>query len=646
MSNIKICVFACVCVLLLAATTMAEAIKFSSFFGGQGAEELYEMCVDNSGNVIIIGKICCENTDEFPLVNAFDSICGGTTETFITKFDPEGNIVFSTFLGGSNDEFGYALAVDSSGYIIAGGVTGSNNDFPLLNAIDSTVYDMGDGYLARLAPDGQLLFSTYFGANGSNAVRAVNVGPDGAIIIGGFAGPGLPVTPDALQPMYNGGNGDAYICKLSTGGDSILYCSYLGGTEFEEINSMTLDNENSIYFGGMTKSNGTTFPLLNAIDNHFGDSADAFIAKFTSDLQLVYCTYIGGESPLQIEEDEDNISALATDVDGRLYITGRTRCTDFPLVNPLDFAIDGLADGFIVILSSAGDSVLFSSYWGGNSNYTNIQAVEPSADGSFYIAGLTKDTDYPLLCAVDSIYNQTVYPFEGFITKFDQCGSQVLWSSYLGGEHADAINGAQVSGDQLFLAGSTQSSDFVLVNPVDSSLGGEDIFLMTIDICDDPDCDWLCSLSDNCPDEYNPDQADVDGDGVGDVCDPCTDTDGDGYGNPGFSANTCPEDNCPDIANPDQTDVDQDGNGDACDCCCTLRADIDLSGTDPDISDLVYLVTYMFSGGPVPPCKGNSDINGNWCTDPDCGPDIADLVYLVGYMFEGGAAPIPCDSGC
>ena len=87
------------------------------------------------------------------------------------------------------------------------------------------------------------------------------------------------------------------------------------------------------------------------------------------------------------------------------------------------------------------------------------------------------------------------------------------------------------------------------------------------DACDDPDGDGVVDLRDNCPDNANPGQQDTDWDGTADGCDPCTDTDADGLGNPGFPASTCPLDNCPDQPNPAQEDPDGDGRGSACDNC-------------------------------------------------------------------------------
>ena len=148
----------------------------------------------------------------------------------------------------------------------------------------------------------------------------------------------------------------------------------------------------------------------------------------------------------------------------------------------------------------------------------------------------------------------------------------------------------------------------------------------------DTDADGSGDVCDNCPTVSNPNQSDVDGDGIGDLCDNCTDTDGDGFGNPGFMANTCPVDNCPNVSNPSQTDSDLDGVGDACDFCGNADGSNAI-----DISDAVYLISYIFAGGPAPTPVLIGDAN---C---DAAVDISDVVYLIAYIFEAG--PAPC-GGC
>ncbi|MGB5106681.1 MAG: thrombospondin type 3 repeat-containing protein [Candidatus Zixiibacteriota bacterium] len=145
---------------------------------------------------------------------------------------------------------------------------------------------------------------------------------------------------------------------------------------------------------------------------------------------------------------------------------------------------------------------------------------------------------------------------------------------------------------------------------------------------EDLDLDQLGDSCDNCPTVVNLNQNDLDGDGAGDLCDACTDTDGDGFGNPGFAANTCPDDNCPYTANPLQEDADSNGVGDACGAC----GDSDGNGLIT-ISDAVFLITYIFAGGP-PPFPLNA-------ADGDCNliVTISDAVYLIQYIFSGGPAP-------
>ncbi len=144
----------------------------------------------------------------------------------------------------------------------------------------------------------------------------------------------------------------------------------------------------------------------------------------------------------------------------------------------------------------------------------------------------------------------------------------------------------------------------------------------------DGDGDGIGDACDNCLAIANPTQSDADGDGMGDVCDNCTDTDGDGFGNPGFAANTCPVDNCPNISNPSQVDSDGDGVGDACDCCGNADG-----SSSVNISDAVYLISYIFSGGPAPVPLQNGDVNCNNAVN------ISDAVYLIAYIFSGGPAP-------
>ncbi len=153
----------------------------------------------------------------------------------------------------------------------------------------------------------------------------------------------------------------------------------------------------------------------------------------------------------------------------------------------------------------------------------------------------------------------------------------------------------------------------------------------------DSDNDGVSDEFDNCLTTANPGQEDADGDGIGDVCDDCTDTDNDGYGDPGFPANTCGLDNCPTTYNPGQEDSGSENIGDAC-CCIDYRGDVDYDG-DILISDITFLVDYLFGGGAPPPCPFEGDADGGGGDTP---VNISDLTFLVEYMFSGGIIPPNC----
>jgi len=132
----------------------------------------------------------------------------------------------------------------------------------------------------------------------------------------------------------------------------------------------------------------------------------------------------------------------------------------------------------------------------------------------------------------------------------------------------------------------------------------------------------------------------------------CIDSDGDGWADPAFRCNICPHefDNCPTVYNPDQTDSDGNGIGDACEASCcmgSMRGNVDYDGGDAiDISDLVYLVDYMFTGGQAPVCAEEANVDGSCCAGGSyetlADIDISDLVYLVDYMFNQGPEPVAC----
>jgi sugar lactone lactonase YvrE len=254
----------------------------------------------------------------------------------------------------------------------------------------------------------------------------------------------------------------------------------------------------------------------------------------------------------------------------------------------------------------------------------------------------------------------TTFPSFGYITR-DNAGRYFVCCFSMGFilRYTPDFTGVV----DLMLTGYTAPSQIFYNTLVDTLVIpdylGSDVFFVSFR---DTDADDIPEFQDNCPEAYNPNQADLDGDGAGDACDQCTDSDADGFGDPGFAANTCIVDNCPDLASADQTDTDGDGVGDACDncidvhnpdqsdgdqdqigdacesCCRGFVGDANFSGDpDPTIGDITVLIDAKFVSGTCDgliECLTEADINQSGSSAPTCEDiTIGDITALIDYLF-------------
>ncbi|MEP7290092.1 MAG: SBBP repeat-containing protein [Chloroflexota bacterium] len=297
------------------------ALIYSTYLGGTSADGGHSIMVDSSGSAYVTGDTGSTN---FPFTaNAFQATYGGgNNDAFVTKLNPAGTaLVYSTYLGGSSVDFGYSVAVDSSGSAYVAGDTGSTN-FPFTaNAFQSTFGGNNDAFVTKLNSVGTaLVYSTYLGGGSYEASFGMTLDSSGSVYVTGYTySTNFPITANAFQSTFEGGPYDAFVTKLSPSGTALVYSTYLGGSSFDSGNGLAVDSSGNAYVTGVTGS--ANFPTANAFQLIGG----SFVTKLSpSGTTLVYSTYLGGSSG-------EVGYAVAVDSSGSVYLTGSTYSTNFPI---------------------------------------------------------------------------------------------------------------------------------------------------------------------------------------------------------------------------------------------------------------------------------------------------------------------------
>jgi hypothetical protein len=388
--------------------------------------------------------------------------------------DPE--ITLETYFGGSNNDFGEAIARDASGNIYIAGWT-TSPDFPVVNAFQSTQQSLNDAIITKLSPDGStMIYSTYLGGQFHDRAHGIAVDGAGHAYVAGLAdSPNFPTTPGSFQPNEAGG-GDAFVTKLSPTGSSLVYSTYLGGPLVNKLGEDVANDivvvDGNAYVAGWTSS--AQFPVLNAAQPTYGGGgSDAFLTRLNSQgSALIYSTYVGGAGSTL---NRDQAESLAIDSTGNAYITGFTT-GDFPTVNAFQPEYGGgEGDAFVTKVSPSGSTFLYSTYLGGDDNFGDGAAdIAVDGAGNAYITGLASSDDFPTLNAFQSFLNGDM---DAFVTKFGSTGS-LAYSTFLGGGGTSEIfeGGSSIAVDgagSAYVIGVTGlTAGFPTVNPMPPGPGG------------------------------------------------------------------------------------------------------------------------------------------------------------------------------
>jgi hypothetical protein len=373
---------------------------------------------------------------------------------------------YSTYLGGSQNDVGNSIAVDSSGNAYVTGWTLSTN-FPTSSPIQATSGGGYDAFVAKLdAAGSSLVYATYLGGGSTDQAFAIATDSSGSVYVTGLTYSSNFPTVNPVQPA-TGGSPDVFMAKLDAAGSTLVYSTYLGGSSGEQGLGIAVDSAGNAYVTGWTLS--TNFPTSSPIQATTGGGYDAFVTKLdATGASLVYSTYLGGSGT-------DEAFAIAVDSTSNAYVTGLTYSNNFPLVSPLQPAYGGVEDAFVLKMNSSGSALVYSTYLGGTSTDEG-RGIALDSSGNAYVTGWTTSNDFPTANAAQSAYQEGQ---DAFVAKLDGTGATLAYSTYLGGTGADQGSSIAVdSSGQAYVTGYTTSTNLPLANPIQPTYGGnQDAFV-------------------------------------------------------------------------------------------------------------------------------------------------------------------------
>ena len=284
----------------------------SSYFGGSAGDEGLSLHYSSRGEIIVVGKT---TSNDFPLKNAIQNVMSSNeSEGFIFSIK-DSQIIFSSYIGGNNSDTAYSVTENASGKILVAGTTLST-DFPLMNAFNDSIQGFQDGFISSFDKEGKLIFSTYFGGPGFDIIKDMSFNSDNELIITGNTN--SAIFPGLYESFGVVKEENIFVSKINFNNKNITSI-LIGGISKDYVESLILNNENEIFIAGKTSS--LDYPTQGFVQNgQTGGNFNGFISKFSSNLSLRTSYFVGGEG-------EDQILSLGTNTRGDLLIAGFTNST-------------------------------------------------------------------------------------------------------------------------------------------------------------------------------------------------------------------------------------------------------------------------------------------------------------------------------
>ncbi len=402
--------------------------------------------------------------------------------------DPSIAYAFSTYLGGSGNDEGQGIGIDSNGNIYVTGQTASTNFPTTTGAFQGTCGGCSTGgsnvFVSKIASDGSsLIYSTYVGGSGTDSGNSIAIDSSGDVFVAGatssknFPKAGTPFQGSCKSCTSSLAN-NAFVFELNSTGSALTYSTYLGGTGNDVASGIALasDGSGDVLVVGSTSS--TDFPTSNPLQGPptLTNFTAAFVTKFNSSgSALVYSTYLGGSTT------GDRATSVAVDASDNSYIAGQTYSSTFPTTTgAFQTTCGGCGSGnsnaFVTVISPTGSNYVYSTFLGGSGPDKGDGIAVDSSDNA-YITGATDSNNFPVQSPLPGL-GKLLGVTNAFVTKLNPTGSALVYSTYLGGSGSDA--GASISldsGGDAYVTGQTNSpgtgsTAFPTANAIQATLGG------------------------------------------------------------------------------------------------------------------------------------------------------------------------------
>ena len=472
-------------------------LVYSTYLGGSGDDQPSGIAVDSTGNVYVAGYT---NSTDFPLAT-LGSLPSGAMHVFVAKLDPTGShLIYADYIGGNSQDYGYALALDSSNDVYVTGSTASS-DFPLVNPYQGTYPGSFNAFLTKISAQGSsLLYSTYLGGNGSDQPAGVAIDSLGHVsVAGNTTSTNFPVA-NAYQSTANPNQGTLYgnygfLTKFSPDGSSLVYSTYLAGdsntpyncggsqcwsSPYSVINGIAVDGNGNTYAAGMTNTNNfpTTSGAYLTTNSIQQNGLVGFMSKFSTAGALDYSTYFYESSGIL-----NNVNAIAVDSSASAYITGAAFSDGtFPVTSNsiCDPAVSSYACdyAFVTKFDSTGSTLLYSTFLGLNNN-ANPQSIALDANNDAYVLASTPVGTLAIVNGIEGYSSGN----DVLLVEIDPLASTELFATYLGGSADEYPAGMAVdSSNSVYVVGSTDSTDLPVTETAFQTVAGGNIdaFVMKI----------------------------------------------------------------------------------------------------------------------------------------------------------------------